>query len=292
MHRRERAVKRALAIAVPALFMAQVARAEVAPEQQPRAVDYEAGFARSFPLIAGGHRVLDWKVYTALVDGDVVTYAARIDPVVAKGLERTKGKPFQTQQLEEDVRGDQRLRLAFDEQRRRIRTMVLHTDGDGLGADACRHPLVYVAGEFRLVLGENPGRGDPLANATVAPSCPQTLEAGFQITAGRSRRFACWTAGSVTTCAWRLPDMPLDLKRVIESEYPSSIKARWRWRGLGSVIRVRGLDFNGNRVAERDRVALTVPLELGLEFVDGAGRVRWTAASTGWAAAASPRERQ
>ena len=37
---------------------------------------------------------------------------------------------------------------------------------------------------------------------------------------------------------------------------------------------------NGNRVAIQDRVAVTVPGELSLEFVDADGHVRWTAPAT------------
>src|SRR5205085_707966 len=100
-------------------------------------------------------------------------------------------------------------------------------------------------------------------------------------TAGRSARFKCWSDADVTHCGWRLPDMPIDIKRVIENDYPGSIKLRWRWRGLGNVIHVRYLDSYGNRVAVRDRITLTVPVDLGLEFIGADGRILWTAAAAG-----------
>jgi len=144
----------------------------------------------------------------------------------------------------------------------------------------CRRSVVYVGNEFRLVLGARARGTDPLATATVAPSCIETHDAGFQITAGRSPRFKCWTSVNETSCGWRLPDMPDSLKQVIEDRYPSSIKLRWRWRGLGAVNRVGFVDGNGNRVADAQASDVTTPLELGLEFVDSTGRILWTAPST------------
>jgi hypothetical protein len=276
-----------IALAAAAALLAKVARAGDPPNGARLAVDYEAGFAGSFPVVAGAHHVADWKLYTALVAGDIVTYAASIDLAVAKRFEQVAGKGYQTQQLEADIKQNKLLRAAFDRQRHELATMTLYADGDGTGRDTCDHPLVYIAKEFRLVLGVG-GRGDdPLLRATVAPTCRQAVEPGFQITAGRSPRFTCWTASDITTCAWRLPDMPVDLKRVVESEYPGSVKVRWHWRGLRGVLNVR----NGERIAERDRVVVTVPADLGLDFIDGEGRIRWTATSTGWSASGTVRER-
>ena len=56
---------------------------------------------------------------------------------------------------------------------------------------------------------------------------------------------------------------------------------RWRWRGLGDVVHTRYVDAMGNRVAAHESVALTVPAELSLEFVNPAGRLLWTAPATG-----------
>ena len=81
----------------------------------------------------------------------------------------------------------------------------------------------------------------------------------------------------MTQCGLALPDMPAALKGVIESEYPGSVALRWRWRGLGDVVRTRYLNANGNRVASGNSVALTVPGELSPEFVDASGHVLWTA---------------
>ena len=182
------------------------------------------------------------------------------------------------QQVVAGIKQDKRLRAAFDEQRRRIRSMVLYTDGDADTSGACRRSLTYVGSEFRLVLGARLRGADPLASATVAPSCGG--DARFQITAGQSPRFRCWATVSDTTCGWRLPDMPDSLKQVIEDQYPASIKLRWHWRGLGGVSRIRSVDSNGSRVGEAEATDVTTPLELGLEFVDAQGRVLWTAPST------------
>jgi len=188
------------------------------------------------------------------------------------------GKGSQTQQVEASIKSDARLRAAFDEQRRRTRTMVLYSDGDASGT--CRRSLMYVGKEFRLVLGARAAGADALASATVAPSCVESAAVRLAITAGRSPRFKCWSSVDETTCGWRLPDMPDSLKQVIEDRYPASIKLRWRWRGLGAVSRVRFVDGNGNRVADAEASDVTTPLELGLEFVDTNGRILWTAPST------------
>jgi hypothetical protein len=247
----------------------------------PKLVDYEASFARGFPGSANEHRIADWSLYTALVTGDVVAYAKKVDPAVAKQAEEVKGKPYQSQQLEARVKRDDSLVAAFNEQRRRIQSMVLYADGGGLSDHKCEHPLVYVEKEFRLVLGESTERLDPLSHATIAPGCPRSLESGFQITAGRSPRFVCWDNKLTTTCGWRLSDMPAALKAVIESTYPKSMTLRWRWRGIGGVVHTRYLDDGGNRVAAHDGVALTVPIELNLEFVDEEGHVVWAAPAAG-----------
>ena len=245
---------------------------------EPGAVDYEGSFAKRFPAVGTEHHILDWPLYTALVSGDIVTYAVRIDPANAARMETLKGKEYQIQQLEEGFKRDSRLVNAFDDHRRRLKSMIVFVDGDGVQGDACHHPLVYVADEFRLVLGQsNGGAGDPLSHATIAPGCPRVLATEFQITAGRSTRFICWTSDYVTTCGWRLPDMPAALKDVIENIYPGSVKLRWRWRGVDGTVRSRYLDGNGNRVASSKSVALAIPGQLGLEFVDQSGHVLWTA---------------
>jgi hypothetical protein len=261
-------------IALSTLLCAPIAVAKEAPTP----IDYGARFAAKFPALAGEHQVLDWGLYSALIGGDIVQYAVQIDATAAARLEELRGKEFQIEQWQAGLRRDARLRAAFDEQRRRLSAMVLFVEGDGVVKETCSRPLVYLDKEFRLILGETNRGGDPLELATVAPSCRQAMEPGFQITAGRSSRFRCWrSAEYARTCAWRLPDMPEALKHVIESDYPGSIKLRWRWRGVGDVVHVRNTDANGNRVGERDSIAVTIPAELGLEFVDGSGKLLWTA---------------
>ncbi len=66
---------------------------------------------------------------------------------------------------------------------------------------------------------------------------------------------------------------------MIESDYPTAIKLRWRWRGLGGGMNVRYTDSNGNRVSERNAVVVTTPVDLRLEFLDAKGQVLWTAAA-------------
>jgi len=259
-------------IAVP------LALAESGPPSAGRSIELETAFAKAFPAVADEHHVADWKLYAALVDGDLVAYAGRIDPATARRVEEARGKGYQTQQVEAAIKQDKPLVAAFAEQRRRIRSMVLYSDGDASGS--CRRSLAYVASEFRLVLGAPASGADPLSSATVAPSCAEAGDAHFQITAGRSPRFKCWSGVNETTCGWRLPDMPDSLKQVIEDQFPASIKLRWRWRGLGGVSRVRFVDGNGNRVGAAQATDVTTPLELGLEFVDQKGRILWTAPST------------
>jgi hypothetical protein len=267
-------------IALATLIATPLALAESGQSSARKTVDFETAFAARFPGGPDEHQVADWKLYAALVDDDVVAYAARIDDGVAGRLEAARGKAYQTQQLETAIKQDKRLRAAFDDQRRRIRTMMLYSDGEGAAGGACRRSIVYVATEFRLVLGTRASGADPLASATVAPGCAVSSDVHFQITAGRSPRFRCWPGVNETMCGWRLPDMPDSLKEVIEDQYPRSIKLRWHWRGLGAVSRVRSVDSNGDRVSEREASDVTTPLELGLEFVDAAGRVLWTAPAT------------
>ena len=50
------------------------------------------------------HQVADWELYRALVAGDVVAYAVRIDPAIAKQLALAKGRAYQTRLLEQDVK--------------------------------------------------------------------------------------------------------------------------------------------------------------------------------------------
>jgi hypothetical protein len=277
--------------AVSAVFF--VTSVWAAPPKHPvpalPATDYEVEFDKRFPLVAGAHQVADWELYTALVAGDIVEYATKIDPVIAESFAGIAGKGYQTERLEAQVKQDKRLRAAFVEHRRRIAAMPLFADGAGPAGGGCRQPLVYQAREFRLIFGEALSNDAPLVHSTVAPPCARAGGPALQITAGRSSRFKCWTLDQVTTCGWRLPDMPLDLKRVIESEYPSSIRTRWRWRGLGGVTRVRYPGMYGTR-AEGDSVALTVPVGLALEFIDSAGRIRWTADSAGWTGTVTARD--
>ena len=267
------------------LVLATIAGGSVARAAPPAAkaevVDYDLAFARAFPGSGNEHRVTDWTFYSALVAGDLVTYAEKVDPAIAKRVNDAKGKPYQTQQVKMSLKGDARLVAAFNAQRLRIRSMVLYADGGGFADEKCRHPVVYVENEFRLVLGEGNDGGDRLSHATIAPGCPSTLDRGFQFTAGRSSRFKCWSTESVTQCGWALPDMPAALKSVIETDYPGSMTLRWRWRGLGDVVHTRYVDAMGNRVASHGSVALTVPAELSLEFVNPSGRLLWTAPATG-----------
>jgi hypothetical protein len=268
----------------PAMVLAMIAGGLLATagttRADPRSVDYELPFAQAFPASGGEHRITDWTLYTALVTGDLVTYAEKVVPSIAKRADGAKGRPYQTQQVEMTIKGDAPLVAAFNTQRRRIQTMVLYVDGDGFADEKCRRPLTYVENEFRVVLGEGGDGTDPLSHATIAPSCPSALHAGFQITAGRSSRFKCWPTEYVTRCGWALPDMPAALKDVVESDYPASMALRWRWRGVGDVIHTRYVDGNGNRVGSQGRVAVTVPGELSLEFVNGDGHVLWTASAT------------
>ena len=250
------------------------------PEAGPKTVDYELAFAEAFPETGGEHRIADWTLYTALATGDLVSYGEKVDPSIARRADAAKGKPYQTQQVELAVKGNARLVSAFSDQRRRIQAMVVYVDADGLGHDKCRHPLMYVDNEFRLLLGESGDGADPLSHATIAPGCPSALAPGFQVTAGRSSRFKCWQTEYLTRCGWALPDMPAALKGVVESRYPASMSLRWRWRGLGDVVHTRYVDANGNRVAIHDRAGVTVPGELSLEFVDADGHVVWTAPAT------------
>lgn len=240
------------------------------------ATDLEAAFTRGFPAVADEHHVTDWLLYTALVDGDVVAYAARVDDTVRARLEAARGKGYQTQQLEAAITQDRRMRAAFDEQRHRLQTMVLYADDPGEVSGGCSRSIVYIGTEFRLMLGSRARGADALTHATVAPGCAPANGSGVQITAGRSPRFKCWPAVQDATCGWRLPDMPDSLKEVIESRYPESIKLRWRWRGLGDVNRIRTIDAYADG---GNPLAVTTPHELELEFVDGDGRVLWTAAS-------------
>jgi hypothetical protein len=245
----------------------------------PRRVDYELAFVEAFPVSGNEHRITNWTLYSALVTGDLVTYGEMVDPSIAKRADGAKGKPYQTQQVEMTIKGDARLVAAFNDQRRRIRAMVLYVDGDGFAGQKCQHPLTYVENEFRLVLGESGDGADPLSHATIAPSCPSSLQPGFQITAARSSRFKCWPSEYVTRCGWALPDMPAALKGVVENDYPASLALRWRWRGLGDVVHTRYVDANGNRVTIQHGVAVTVPDELSLEFVGADGHVLWTASA-------------
>ena len=247
------------------------------PPAGPNKVDYEQVFVAAFPALGGDHQIADWGLYSSLVAGDLITYAKKVDPAIAKRAAEADGKPYQMQQLEISVRHDAELTAAFNAQRGRLRSMTVHADGGGFTGDKCQHPLTYVGNEFRLVLGEGDDGSDPLSHATIEPSCPPGLARGFQITAGRSPRFRCWPTAYVTRCGWALPDMPAELKDVIETKYPAAVTLRWRWRGVKEVVHTRYADAGGNRASNHDSIAVTVPDALSLEFVDAAGHVLWLA---------------
>ena len=242
-------------------------------------VDYGASFSTKFPLSGDAHQITDWALYKALATGDLVGYAARLDPVIAAQTDETKGRPYQAQQLESRIKQDRRLASAFEQQRQRLTSMLVSVVGGGVDGQTCTLSFVYIANEFRLLLGHGLERGFPLSHATIAPGCPETLNVGFQITAGRSPRFICWSDDSIS-CGWRLPDMPVALKSVIESSYPTKMSLRWRWRGLGPSVRTRYLDANGNPVGSKASAILTVPIDLELEFVGEGGHVLWVAPAT------------
>jgi len=243
--------------------------------QQPR-VDYDAAFSKKFPLERDEHPITDWPLYEALVTGDVVGYAVRVDAALALEQDRIVGRAFQIQQFESRIKQDRELVAAFEGQRKRLKSMIVSTTGGG-DDKACPHAVVYVDNEFRVVIGQTSDRADPLWRATIAPGCAQTMDSGFRVTAGRSPRFTCWPTVYTTSCGWRLPDMPVALKRIIESDYPARMTLRWHWRGLGASVRGRSLDADGNRVALGAGATVTVPLALGLDFVDQGGHVLWNA---------------
>jgi hypothetical protein len=164
-------------IALPAIAGASPSSAAT-PTARPQIVDYERTFAQAFPGAGTEHRIADWTFYAALVAGDVVTYAQKVDPAIAKRAGEAQGKPYQLQQVEMSVKRDARLVAAFDDQRRRIQAMVVYVDGSSFANDRCRHLLTYVENEFRLVLGESGDGADPLSHATIAPSCSSTLVPG------------------------------------------------------------------------------------------------------------------
>ena len=226
-------------------------------------MDFDARFADAFPGVASP---VDWKLYAALIDNDLPAWAGAIDPAVGKRLEEARGKAYQSQRLQAGLARNPQLRSAFAEQRKRIGATLLYAAAGSGANDSCPRSLIYLANEFRLILGESAERGDPMALATIAPGCPQTREAGLQITAGRSPRFRCWSGALENRCGWRLP-IAEALKRVVNK--PGTIKLRWRWRGLDGSVRVRYLDSNGNRAAA-DAIAVAVPVDLALEFVDSA----------------------
>jgi hypothetical protein len=263
-----------LAFLCSTTLLAGIATAQTAAPS----IDYQATFAAKFPATAGGHRITDWDLYAALTSNDLLGYAVAIDPVRAARREEVRGRAYQTQTWQDDIKRDPLLRAAFDGERVRLAAMQVYLDSDGDAAlERCPRPVSYIDKEFRILLGGSIQNADPLASATVAPACRPTPAATFQITAGRSYRFTCWPGPYGKDCGWRLPDMPESLKRIIETDYPMSIKLRWHWRGVNGVARIRSIDANGNRMAERDSVVATVPVDLGLDFVDGNGRILWTA---------------
>ncbi len=261
-----------MVILVLAQVIAGARVGSAAPPLAGKPVDYEAAFAASFPERAGVHLVADWALYAALVAGDVVAYAARVDPAQAEARDLRRGKVYQTQLWKEGLRGDSRLGAAFADQRRRLRSMVLSAEGDSAEGGCPR--LVYRPDGFRLIVGQGAVGQNRLSHATILPTCADN-GTGFQITAARSPRFDCWAQAGETACGWRLSDMPKSLKRTIEDDFHRSIKLRWRWRGLSGVVQVPLLDENGNRSAQHGEAA--IPTDLALEFVGEAGQVLWTA---------------
>src|SRR5437762_2665414 len=127
-------------LAVSTLLARTAAAGEAAHPGAPSAV-YEAEFAKRFPLVSGEHHVSDWALYAALVAGDIVGYAAKIDLALAPRFEQAAGKPYQTERLTDDIKRDPGLRTSFDDHRRRLAAMTLYSDGDGAGRRGCQHPL-------------------------------------------------------------------------------------------------------------------------------------------------------
>jgi hypothetical protein len=232
-----------------------------------------AGAEEPAQLADGLDRPINWKLYAALVGNDLPAWAAEVDPAIGKRFEDAHDKSYQLQQLKAGLQRNPRLRSVFEEQRKRVSTMVLYADDNGALKDPCRRLVIYVGNELRLVFGESVQRGDPLALATIAPGCSQTRDSGLQLTAGRSPRYRCWDGVDETRCGWRLPDMPEELKRVVESDYPGSIRLRWRWRGLGANLPLRLDAFESGRSAAN----VAVPGELALQFLDARGQLLWTA---------------
>lgn len=257
---------------------------EVAPVAGPSlgaphqaAAAYENQFGRAFPLSGDTHRIVDWDYYVALASGDVVEYALHVNADLAKRAENAKGRPYQTQLLDRQIRNDSAIASTFEEQRTRLQQMMVSASAAGVSANRCDQAIAFVDNEFRLVLGEGSGSRDPLSHSVIAPECHLTPSAAFQLTAGRSRRFVCWPDNLATKCGWRLNDMPTSLKAVVEGGYPATLALRWRWRGLGTPVHTRYRDDDGNRVTAARKVTLAVPRELSLEFVDASERVIWRA---------------
>jgi len=261
------------------LFVANTTLLAVAPAAPAAAqkAAYDDQFNRAFPVSGDAHRIESWETYVALASDDIIGYAQAVDPVIAKQAAEAKGKPYQTKLLERAIRDDATIAGAFSDQRRRLQSMAVTANARGFGTYPCQHALAYVDGEFRLILGEGGGHGASLSRSIIAPGCPSTLDDTFQLTAGASPRFMCWASTTATRCGWRLTDMPLGLKAVVESRYPESLALRWRWRGLGKPLQTPYVDDEGNRVAGRRNVTLSVPSGLSLDFVDEAGKVVWSA---------------
>jgi hypothetical protein len=104
------------------------------------AIDYESVFAKTFPLLGDEHAITDWTLYQALVTGDVVTYALRVDPMSAAEMDGSRGRAYQTQQLEGRLKQDRRLVAAFDGQRKRLQSMVVSTVAPTLRRARARSP--------------------------------------------------------------------------------------------------------------------------------------------------------
>src|SRR6478672_7711955 len=98
------------------LVLATIAGGSVAiaatPAASPKVVDYDLAFAQAFPGSGNEHRITDWTFYSALVAGDLVTYAEKVDPAIAARVDAAKGKPYQTKQVEMSHKRETRLDAA------------------------------------------------------------------------------------------------------------------------------------------------------------------------------------
>lgn len=64
-----------------------MALAESGSPSAHKPIDVETAFAAGFPAVADEHQVADGELYAALVDDDVVTYAAWIDAGIGRRID-------------------------------------------------------------------------------------------------------------------------------------------------------------------------------------------------------------